>query len=112
MRTSKRRAEGYLLIDHRHSPGITEADLLTVPLVRRAEFQVTTGLFESPTIRCCHCGTMVVINPSRTRARGYCALCDHYICDSPICHAACTPFIEQVARHHEQAARRLNIKEI
>jgi hypothetical protein len=108
---SNRSQEGYLLVDHRNSPGITQADLLTVPEPMRQQFMATTGVFESPTMRCSHCGTMVVLNPQRTRARGYCAKCDHYICDGPLCHLDCAPFMQRVESTQEQAARLLNIKE-
>jgi len=109
---SNRSQEGWLFIDHRNSPGITQEDLLTVPMPMRQEFQATQGLFESPTVRCCHCGTMVIINPQRTRARGYCAKCDHYYCDNVWCHDGCHPFMQQVDEAQEGAARVLNIKEI
>lgn len=59
--------EGYLLIDHRASPG--NAD---VP-----EGQV----FESAVLTCSHCQTAVVLRPDRSRERHYCMGCDHYICD-------------------------------
>lgn len=108
---SNRSQEGYLLVDHRNSPGITQADLLTIPALRRDQFQVMQGVFESPTIRCSHCGTMVVLNPQRTRARGYCSRCDHYVCDNPLCHLDCVPFMQRVESTQEQAARLLNIKE-
>src|SRR5580704_4584568 len=57
---SKRSYEGELRIDNRVSGGT---------------------LRETPTITCSHCGDIVVINPDRTRARGYCPKCDHYVCD-------------------------------
>lgn len=76
--SSKRRQEGYLLIDHRNSPGM--------PLVPGGT------VFESATITCCHCQTVVILNPDRTRPRGYCQKCDHYICDNPVCHLECRPF--------------------
>jgi hypothetical protein len=40
------------------------------------------GLFESPTFTCNHCEAVVVMNPDRSRARGYCRKCDHYVCDT------------------------------
>lgn len=109
---SNRSQEGWLMVDHRNSPGITEADLLTVPEHRRGEFQVTQQLFESPTLRCSHCGTMVILNPQRTRARGYCSPCDHYICDNPVCHQGCNPLMKQLETAQELAGRLTNIKEI
>jgi hypothetical protein len=57
---SKRSREGYLLIDNRAAGG---------------------GAVESPTITCSHCHRVVVLNPLRTRERGYCPKCDNYICD-------------------------------
>lgn len=38
------------------------------------------------TLSCRHCGTHVVINPDRERERGFCRLCNRYICDH--CKAA------------------------
>ena len=68
-----------LLIDHSASPGIP-ADVarrmgINPDLV--AEGVVT----EMHTLSCSHCGTHVALNPDRTRDRGYCKFCDHYICD-------------------------------
>jgi hypothetical protein len=53
--------EGYLMIDDRLSGG---------------------GLKENPTYTCKHCHSIVVMNPQRTRERGYCRGCDSYICDA------------------------------
>jgi hypothetical protein len=104
---SKRSLEGYLMVDHRNSPGITEADLLTVPKERRGEFQAQRGLFESATIRCCHCGTMVILNPDRSRPRGYCSRCDHYVCDNPICSMQCNPLVKQIEEAQATTAQLL-----
>jgi hypothetical protein len=62
---SKRRHEGYLLIDHSNSPGIPGR----------------TGKLESATYTCSHCPRVVILNPNRSRPRGYCPGCNHYICD-------------------------------
>jgi hypothetical protein len=59
--------EGYLLIDHKSSPGTTQ-----VPEGR---------IFESATTTCNHCQKVIVLNPNRTRPRHYCPGCDKYICD-------------------------------
>lgn len=71
--------QGYLMIDHRASPGLPED-------VARA-----TGLdpklcgegkiFEAATLTCSHCKVAMVKNPLRTRERGHCRKCNHYICD-------------------------------
>jgi predicted RNA-binding Zn-ribbon protein involved in translation (DUF1610 family) len=60
--------EGYLMIDHRASPG--------------TELVPEGILFETATMHCAHCGTVVIINPNRTRDRAWCVSCDKYICDN------------------------------
>lgn len=75
--SSLRNHEGYLLIDHRNSPGVPD------------DIAVATGLpigagqlmFEAPTYTCKHCQRIVVMNPDRKRERAYCRGCDHLICD-------------------------------
>jgi hypothetical protein len=52
--------ESYLMIDNRCSGG---------------------GVMEAATFTCSHCQRVVVMNPDRTRERGYCRKCDHLICD-------------------------------
>jgi len=74
---TKRSHEGVLSIDHRESPGITPELTRYTNLPRGAG----QGLFETPTFTCNHCNHIVVMNPVRTRSRGYCGKCDHYICD-------------------------------
>jgi hypothetical protein len=87
---SLRRFEGRILIDHSQSPGV---DAHPDPRMRLDSPIVAAGsVYESATITCCHCATIVVLNPQRTRARGYCAKCDHYVCDQPGCNAECSPF--------------------
>ena len=86
---SKRSQEGYLLIDHRESPGVS-ADLVhrsgkDAPVVGK------NATFESATITCSHCQAVVILNPLRTRPRNYCAKCDHYVCDRPACLTECLP---------------------
>jgi hypothetical protein len=74
---SKRSHEGYLLIDHRAGMGLTPADAIAgggLPVGHGATF-------ESATITCSHCQRIVVMNPDRSRSRGYCPKCDHYVCD-------------------------------
>lgn len=60
--------EGYLMIDHRASPGTKEVPEGT--------------LFESATMHCAHCGTVVIMNPSRKRERANCIQCGKYVCDN------------------------------
>jgi hypothetical protein len=61
--------EGYVLIDHRASPGTSEVPEGT--------------LFETATLHCAHCPSIVIVNPGRTRERAECMKCGYkYICDN------------------------------
>ena len=67
---SKRELEGYLMIDHRMGEGITPEQAAragngTIPVGRGM-------LFQSPTVNCSHCSRLIVLNPDRSRSRGYC----------------------------------------
>lgn len=92
--------EGYLLIDHRGSPGLTpEQAAAQVRSFRGAPIGEGQYL-EVPTLTCRHCATVSVKNPLRTRERCHCSKCNHYICDG--CGAAfqatgiCRPFTQVV----------------
>src|SRR5712664_2984744 len=68
------------MVDHRASPGLSEKDALALGY---HPTQVKEGqVFEAKTNHCNHCGTVVMINPLRTRDRAYCQLCNKYICDN------------------------------
>lgn len=71
---------GYLVIDHKDSPGIKPEE---VPeRLRASTIIVGAGkVLERDTKQCTHCERGVVLNPSRVRNRGYCPYCHHYICD-------------------------------
>ena len=72
--------EGYLFVDHRASPGIPEAKAQAMGLDPTT---VSEGkVLEAATLTCAHCGTVVIVNPRRTRERGLCFQCMAYICDS------------------------------
>lgn len=73
---SKRELEGYLEIQT--GAGITPEVAATVPGAVPMPKDLT---IKSATINCSHCKAMVVLNPLRTRERGYCPCCDHYLCD-------------------------------
>ena len=102
---SKQSQEGWLYVDHRFTPGVSD------DVQQAAGLPVGTGrgLFEAATITCSHCQTVVVKNPFRTRERAYCAKCDHYLCDN--CGAIraanggeCRSFKQLVEETQEQAA--------
>lgn len=70
---------GYLIIDHSASPGIPEDIARQLHLDPRA---VAEGrVMEAGTMTCAHCKCTVFKNPLRTRERGFCAKCYHYVCD-------------------------------
>ena len=77
--------EGYLLIDHRFSPGVPED-------IARAQgfdpLEMRGGkILEAKSLSCAHCRTTIIKNPFRTRARESCPKCCDvmgnamYICD-------------------------------
>lgn len=61
--------EGYLLVDHRNSPGVPEKGI------------EAGSIHEHQTLTCGHCQSLVVLNPERTRDRSWCYNCNEYICD-------------------------------
>lgn len=77
------RHEGYLMVDHSASPGLTREEARACgyhDLVHCGEGQI----FEAATVTCAHCKMPYIKNPERVRPREYCKKCDHYICD--FCH--------------------------
>ncbi len=79
MRRSKRSLEGEILIDHRSGPGLPEEVARFIGVDPKYVRAGTT--YESATNTCAHCQATVVINPERTRERGWCPKCDKYLCD-------------------------------
>lgn len=68
------------MVDHRASPGFTQDEALKLGY---HPSQVGEGqLFEAKTNHCNHCGTVVIMNPMRTRDRCLCYQCNKYICDN------------------------------
>lgn len=105
---SKRAREGYMLIDHRNSPGVNpeliRASGLDAPVVGKNE------LFESATLLCGHCQAVVVLNPDRSRPRNWCSVCDHYVCDNPWCNTGgCKSFARRLSEAYEQSMRNQNV---
>jgi hypothetical protein len=76
----QRKQQGYLLVDHRASPGLPE------DIARQCGYDPKLAgegkVFEADTLTCAHCKTAVIKNPLRTRARAACHKCNyHYVCD-------------------------------
>jgi len=80
MALSKKSYEGEIFVDHRASPGLTNEQAIKLGYIpdKLSEGKV----FEAPTMSCNHCGTVVIINPKRTRDRDWCSHCDMYVCDN------------------------------
>src|SRR6266550_8975627 len=76
---SRRSHEGYLMMDHRASPGLSEE--MAIYLGHDPKLVGSGRLYETATQGCPHCGCHVVMNPGRTRERANCQLCNMYICD-------------------------------
>lgn len=91
---------GYLVIDHRDSPGLTPADVAHVP----GAVAVPGGvLYERDSKTCSHCQRQVALNPGRVRARAVCPKCHAYICDEcegirVAAGGACIPFKQVLDR--------------
>jgi hypothetical protein len=71
--------EGYLLIDHRNSPGVPESVAVKSGLDPR--YLREGKILESATVQCAHCLAVVIKNMLRKRERAYCAKCNQYLCD-------------------------------
>lgn len=93
---------GYLMVDHRASPGLPEHVARAVGYDPKscAEGKV----YEVDTMTCSHCRNAVVPNIFRTRERASCAKCaGHYICDICAFKASQpdyvhTPFVKTIER--------------
>ena len=94
---SKRSLEGEITIDH---------SSVVAPRFECAGVPAGT-IFEAPTITCSHCQVIVVMNPARTRPRGYCRKCDHYICDKVECNLECRSFKKFADDFQEAALKEL-----
>ena len=97
---------GYLMVDHRASPGLPEDVAREVGYDPR--FCGEGKVYEVDTMTCSHCRGTVVPNPARTRERCSCAKCGgHYICDSCGFEASLpgythTPFEKKIDLHLSQ----------
>lgn len=92
MRFSKRSLQGEILIDNRESPGVPLEMVRAFEAAKGQSVMHTPGgtFWEEGTLTCCHCARTYHINRQRTRPREYCAKCDAYVCDDPICQT-CRP---------------------
>jgi len=102
--SSLKRYEGYVLIDHRASPGVSEELVRQWHAAGKWTPLVDEGCaYESGTMTCAHCGTIVILNPLRTRPREYCPKCDKYVCGNTVCATECRSFNKLLDTLQEQA---------
>jgi hypothetical protein len=99
MAFSKRETDGYLMIDHRLSPGLKCEEVGTDKLG-------AGKLFEAATDTCHRCQKIQVINPKRLRERPYCRRHDRNLCDDcaaelKVSGRECESFMERVEKLHE-----------
>lgn len=92
----KTRRHGYLMIDHRASPGTAE---------------VPEGTMREVDYACCaHCGGYTMLNPDRKRPRGHCRKCDAYVCDEAACQLRSAmehvPYKQIIDRAYEAQQRK------
>lgn len=78
MKTQRGKA-GWLMLDHRESPGLSEAE------IRRKGMGLKEGagrgLHETNVLHCAHCTKGMVVHPLFMIDLPFCALCDAHICD-------------------------------
>jgi len=109
--------EGYLLIDHQASPGLTPEDFAKVGITAAGLAKLGLDInefgegkrLERASKKCCHCGNIVYLHAERIRARNFCRTCPaghDYVCDRPECHFDCRPFrkkLEKIAEDRIKA---------
>jgi hypothetical protein len=76
---NKRSREGYLMVDHRASPGLPS----NIAAEAGYDFrQCTEGkLFETACYTCAHCNMPVPKSYYAGREHAECIKCDHFVCD-------------------------------
>ena len=66
------------MIDNSNNAGVDDAVMVAMGYPVGAG----KGLYESATYTCSHCNAIVVIEPKRTRERGFCRKCNSRVCDA------------------------------
>lgn len=100
---------GYLLIDHRNSPGVTPDFIRSCGKDPKDFLVVGEGkVLESDTLTCSHCQKVVLMSPTRKRARAMCGKCNKFICDecsgSLFMTGECTSVRVTIEKKQEQIA--------
>lgn len=106
---TQRRKAGYLAMDHRESPGVSEADMHK----NAPELKVTAGrgLYETNIVHCGHCQKGLVVHPLLMIDLPYCHKCDAHICEAckttMVVTGECLPFSKIVDIVQEAALKGL-----
>lgn len=64
-----------------------------------------TKLVEKDTFTCCHCNSVVFLEPKKTQV-GFCRLCMKPVCPSCDARGSCTPFEKQLEEVETRDRRR------
>jgi hypothetical protein len=103
---SFRSREGRLFIDNKLGGPLSLAQQAQIAALEATGVHVIAAqpgtALEAATITCAHCHMTFLRNPQRQRARGYCAKCHHYLCDSPTCNRDCRPMKRLLDELQEQ----------
>src|SRR6266566_4435404 len=64
------------------------------------------SMLEADLYTCCHCRSIVVCNPERTRDRNWCAKHDQYTCEKPGCILNCVDYelLAELALKHQDGS--------
>lgn len=114
--------EGFLLIDHSASPGLTPADFEKVGITEHSLHKLGLSMvefgegkrLERASKRCCHCGNIVYLHPERIKPRNFCRTCPpghDYVCDRAECHYDCKPYRKKLEKIAEDWLRAERIKQ-
>jgi hypothetical protein len=83
---------GYLLVDHRESPGVSETLIAQAQAAGYPVLNPGRGLHEADTYTCPHCQGIVVKSPRKTdHDRHVCLKCYGVTCGRPACVLSCRP---------------------
>lgn len=107
--------EGYMMVDHRMSPGIPED--LEAYWITQGKLQpgdvVRGGAMLETGIKCCnHCQRVILLNPQRQRDRHTCLKCYAYVCDQCYASGECIPIWKVLDDLQNAAEKALAIKEL
>ena len=64
-------------------------------------------LLEAGAKKCPHCRRLLYIAPLQLQDRHWCAKCDAYTCNNPVCIAVCEPFDKIIDGFLEAGAKQL-----